>query len=228
MAPELVVPDSNAFAAVWSQQWGIQATEPLTFQCYDRLTMTKATILHRIRQLLFIRSKVQSIRELDADTQQRFTNNVLLIERQINAAIHWPAAIGETGSIPMRCMPFYSSALLFVYIVLRELPTTSSILDNFITRLKTALSYLKVENFWRESPHGFLLWVLFIGGWAAEGRPDRSWYSTQLAWLSMKMKVEMWEHAKSLLTEYVFMNYLCERPCRKLWDESRLMSFESI
>ena len=228
MAPELVVPDSNAFAAVWSQHWGIQATETLSFQRYNGMGMTMATILNRISQLLLIRSKVQTIRELDTDTQQRFTTKVLLIERHINAAIHWPTAIGEIGFIPTLCMPFYSSALLFVYLVLRELPTTSSILDNFVTRLKTALSYLKVEKFWRESPHGFLLWVLFIGGWAAEGRSDRSWYSTQLAWLSMRMKVEMWEHAKSLLNEYAFMNCLCDRPCRELWDESRLMSFDSI
>jgi hypothetical protein len=224
MTPDLVVPDSGAFATVWDEHWGISAPQLVGFQMYDGMTMPKATMFHRIRQLTFIRSKVHSIRELDADTQQRFTSNVLLIERQINAIVNRPGANGNAGSMPIRCMPFYSSALLFVYLALREVPISSSILDNFITRLRTALDILEPEKIWRDFPPGFLLWILFMGGWAAQGHPDRPWYSYYVAWLSTRMRLGFWEQAKDLLTQYCFVDSLCEIACRMLWDEARCVN----
>lgn len=224
MTPNLVVPDTDAFATIWDEQWGISAPQLTGFQMYDGMTMLKATMFHRIKQLTFIRSKVLLIRELDTDTQQRFTRNVLLIERQINAIVNRPGAKGNTGSLPIRCMPFYSSALLFVYLALREVPISSSILDNFITRLRTALGILEPERIWRDFPPSFLLWVLFIGGWAAEGRLDRPWYLSYVAWLSTQMQLEFWGEAKGVLTQYCFVDSLCEIPCRMLWDEAKRMN----
>ena len=224
MAPNLTVPDSPVFTAVWNQQWGFLGPEIVPFRLYDGMNMLRATMFHRIRELSYIRAKVQSVGEFATVSQQQFTNKVLLIERQINAIVNQPAADGKSSSMPMRCMPFYSSTLLFVYLVLREIPTTSSILDNFITRLRTALSYLKRENNWQEIPHGFLLWMLFIGGWAAEGRQHRSWYSDHIAWLGTEMKLEFWEQAKNVISEYACVDSICDRPGRKLWGESKYRS----
>ncbi|KIM95881.1 hypothetical protein OIDMADRAFT_58972 [Oidiodendron maius Zn] len=224
MAPNLTVPDSPVFTAVWNRQWGFLGPEIVPFRLYDGMNILRATMFHRIRELSYIRAKVQSVGELATVSQQQFTNKVLLIERQINAIVNQPAADGKSSSMPMRCMPFYSSTLLFVYLVLRGIPTTSSILGNFITRLRTALSFLKRENNWQEIPHGFLLWMLFIGGWAAEGRQDRSWYSDHIAWLGTQMKLEFWEQAKNVISEYAYVDSICERPGRKLWGESKYRS----
>ena len=227
MTPGVISPNPDVFTAIWDQQWGISVPQIITSRLYDEMSVPKATILHRIRHLSFIRSKVQSIRELDNDTLQRFTSNVLLVERQINVIVNWPGASGNAGPLPIRCMPFYSSSLLFVYLVFREVPITSSILDNFVTRLRTALVILKPERVWQEFSPVFLLWVLFIGGWAAEGRLDRHWYSIHVAWLSAQMELESWDQARSILTEYCFVDFICENPCRKLWDDARQLEFRT-
>ncbi|RFU25568.1 hypothetical protein B7463_g10762, partial [Scytalidium lignicola] len=73
-APELAFPGPEAPFEKLAQQWDIPGLESIGFRVYDGLTMPKATIFHRIRQLSFIRSKVQSMRDLDLVTQQRFTN----------------------------------------------------------------------------------------------------------------------------------------------------------
>lgn len=225
LAPEVSLLDTDAPSEDWCEHWGISGLESIRFRAYDGLSSLKLTIFHRIRQLSFIRSKADSIRDLPPVAQQRFTNEVLLLERQINEIVHSPGVCNLDPLARLGCVPFYSSVLLFIYLTLRELPINSSILDNFVTRLRSAVERLRSADSQRQFPPQLLLWILFIGGWAADGRSDRTWYSQNIACLAEEMNVQTWEQAKNMLAEYIFAVPLCERPCKLLWDESRLAHY---
>lgn len=211
--------DSDGSCQTWASQWDIPSYKIVTLRSYDGLSVSKATIFHRIQQISYIRATVQSIRQLDADLLQSFTAEVLAIERQINAIVHCSGANKFGANVEVTCVPFFSSVLLYLYLALRELPPRSSILDNFLRRLRSAWEQLISDGLWREVPPGLLLWILFIGGWAAQGRSDRSWFTSNIAWLTKKMELKKWTDTKNLLTEYIFIESFCERPCKALWNE---------
>lgn len=211
---ELTGADSEAFSTAWNRQWGALVPKMVAFQFYNGMTVAGANMFHRLRQLSSVRSQVRSIRDLDANTLYCFTNNVLLLERHINIIVNWPSPM------PRQC-PLYASSLAFIYTVFRDVPTTSSILDNFVVRLKRALGDVGVENFCRQFSPESLLWLLFVGSWIAQGRPDRQWYYSTLSWLTDRLGFRRWEQVKAVLVGYCFVESVCEEPYRKLLEESR-------
>jgi hypothetical protein len=221
---EITSAASDAFTTSWNQQWSALFPKPVTFQIYNGMTLTEATIFHRLRQLSFIRSQVPSIQDLDANALRCFTRNVLLIERHINVIVNWRNP--QDSSLPLRCMPFYTSTLAFIYVVFREIPNTSSILGNFLIRLRISLGAIGLENFCEQFSPEFLLWLLFIGSWVAEGRSDRPWYLRALAWLTRRSGFCNWEQAKVALSGYCLVESVCEQPYRKLLEESRYGDME--
>lgn len=123
--------------------------------------------------------------------------------------------------MPFRCMPLYTSALAFIYVVLREVPITSSILDNFVMRLKRALDFVGVENFTRHFSPEYLLWLLFLGSWIAQGREDWHWYHSKLVWLIGRFGFRHWDQIKGILAEYCFVASVCENPYQELFKSIR-------
>ncbi|KAJ8103690.1 hypothetical protein POJ06DRAFT_284672 [Lipomyces tetrasporus] len=74
------------------------------------------------------------------------------------------------------------ASTIYLYIVLREIPLSCFIIGKVVTKLKTALEFDDFAGVLPQWAHK-LLWVLVVGGIAALGRPEQSWFVARLsAW----------------------------------------------
>jgi hypothetical protein len=66
-----------------------------------------------------------------------------------------------------------------------------------------------------------LLWVLTMGGIAAAGRPERTWYTIVLANTMTQCQVTDWRDLKNLLMVILWLDSACDMAGRELWSEAR-------
>jgi hypothetical protein len=92
------------------------------------------------------------------------------------------------------------------------------------TRIKPRLAHTLVpfllsiaDQAWSSSLSHFLLWSAMLGGIAARFIPDRSLYVELLA--SRTERTESWESVRARLQTYLWWDYVCDEPGRKIWDD---------
>jgi hypothetical protein len=59
-----------------------------------------------------------------------------------------------------------------------------------------------------------------MGGIAASSTFYRSWYASRLHKLSTELEIYDWELVKKILSSFLWWNYVCDEPAKKLWHES--------
>jgi hypothetical protein len=215
---ELATAGSMIFNTDWVTQWGVLAPR-IEYNSYRGMTSAAAAIFHRLRQLAHIRGQVKCVQDLESENLYRFTKNVSILERHINTIVNWPSP--EDDPQPARCMPLYSSALIFIYAVFRDLPASSPILFPFTIRLKNALEMLGLQSFCEQVSDDFLLWMLFLGSWTTCGRDEHTWYISGIRWLTKRLPLTSWAQVERRLSEYCFVEPICGEPYRSTWDESK-------
>jgi hypothetical protein len=215
---ELASAGSMIFNSEWVRQWGDMAPR-IEYNSYRGMTSAAAAIFHRIRQLSHIRAHVKRVQDLELETLYRFTRNVSILERHINTIVNWPSP--EDDPQPARCMPLYSSALIFIYAIFRDLPASSPILSPFTMRLRNALETLGLESFCEQVSEDFLLWMLFLGSWVTAGRDEHDWYISALRWLTKRLRISSWTQVKLRLSRYCFVESVYGEAYRNMWDESK-------
>ncbi|KAM3085842.1 hypothetical protein ACMFMG_002900 [Clarireedia jacksonii] len=109
--------------------------------------------------------------------------------------------------------------LLHIFIPWRGLPpdvtlTINHILHQLIANLRLLLS---------ESSPAFdrvlMLWVLSVGGVAADGVPERGWFVSHLADQTNDLGIQSWKEMKGNISSVVWHETLCEDVHRRLWEE---------
>ena len=86
------------------------------------------------------------------------------------------------------------------------MPTTSKIYDHLVRIAKKRLNELKLASI-EVDLSKILLWILFIAGMAAEGRPERLLFQTEIATLCSALSLDEWEKTRTVVESVVRIVY---------------------
>jgi hypothetical protein len=64
-----------------------------------------------------------------------------------------------------------------------------------------------------------LLWCVVVGGIAASGQPERTWFATQLFNVSTSLDLTKWSDAKVVLRKFAWLDSACSRGGAAFWNE---------
>jgi hypothetical protein len=94
----------------------------------------------------------------------------------------------------------------------------STALSFAITMLKQELESLQKSETDQFRPE-LLFWILFIGGCATSGHPERHWFRCQLAAVCKKLGLVTWVEAKAILSKFAWVEESNGLQQKILWDE---------
>lgn len=72
----------------------------------------------------------------------------------------------------------------------------------------------------RENGDALYLWVLVMGGIAASGRPERSWFAKELAKTMQHLQSVSWTCLKDKISSVLWLDCACDVPGADLWHEA--------
>lgn len=75
------------------------------------------------------------------------------------------------------------------------------------------------ESFLQATDH-LLLWALTVGGIAAAGMPERTWYTTALANMMNQRQVTSWKDLKVSLKAILWLDSACDMAGKELWSDA--------
>lgn len=130
--------------------------------------------------------------------------------------------------------PLQTAAHVFLYIVIRELPSTSQLMFRLVKRLKEALES-QPRGWWVSSTdrRNWLLWMLFMGGAAASEQTERQWFVKEMVSISKMLGLRSRQSLKSCLQRILWQESFGTDHCTDLWEEMEAVedmkkgSFES-
>jgi hypothetical protein len=160
-----------------------------------------------------------------------FMDSVCMAETYIDSLIHerierintsehciqFAAAVLEKGNI----VPVGACArtgAIYVYLILRKIPIYSPVFDWMVNRVRQDLERTEPilrHLYWPE----LLFWMLFVGGMASLGRPERSWFCFKLARYRNTLKLSSWIGAKEELEKFAWLDVPGETLGISLWQE---------
>jgi hypothetical protein len=115
------------------------------------------------------------------------------------------------------------AAHIYLWLAIRELPPTSELLYRLLQRLHGSLEPI-LPGWWNADRERmeWLLWILFVGGVAADGREERAWFVSELGNLCMELGIWTLEGLKEGLKRVVWQEAWCADRCARLWDDLTL------
>lgn len=111
------------------------------------------------------------------------------------------------------------AALIYSDMVLFPLPPQAGVKPKLADMLRRALDCCTIQSCWGSHPR-LLLWTVVVGGIAASSTSHRPWYASRLHKLSTKLEIYDWELIKKILSSFLWWDYICDEPAKKLWHES--------
>jgi hypothetical protein len=111
------------------------------------------------------------------------------------------------------------AALIYSDMVLFPLPPASAIKPKLADMLRRALDCCTLQSCWGWHP-SLMLWAIVLGGIAASSTSHRHWYASRLYTLSTELGLYSWELTKEILSSFLWWDYVCDQPAKKLWHES--------
>jgi hypothetical protein len=124
---------------------------------------------------------------------------------------------GEVSSV---CLyeSIRNATIIFSVAVTFPLPPLMGIFRKLASVLKEILEESKFDPCWQLCPKT-LLWILILGGIAALGTIERTWYVQNLVAISAALGLSNWEEVSDELDNYLWLNSACEAGGRMLWLE---------
>lgn len=225
------IAEEELFLELLNDRWGpdFPASPVIVLNGMDQIT---ARLFHRVRQLSDLANRM-NYPKADPKLQQKFTNGILLLERQVIASV-WSLntnnlrqhGLGsrprESDAVRTCARTWHCTTLTYIHMVLRQAPITSKVVEKLVNRVRLSLKILTPEELWVHFPPRFLLWVLMLAGAASVGHPEQFWLKEQLRELRLVLGLESWEDAKTILWQFAWVDQWCTKPCKKFWDQSDL------
>jgi len=106
----------------------------------------------------------------------------------------------------------YSAAVTF------PLPPLTGIFHRLACLLREVLEKSKFDSCWQSSSKA-LLWMLVLGGIAASGTNERSWYVQNLLTVSTALALSEWAQVSIELGSHLWLESACDSAGRNLWME---------
>jgi hypothetical protein len=133
----------------------------------------------------------------------------------------------NTSNLTQEAIPLKIAAHLYLWLVIRELPPSSPILDTVIQRLQNSLGE-DVMGWWFGNWERkiWLLWILFVGAVASNGRTERFWFTSELVKFSRLLGVNRIEGPgglRELLGSVVLQDIFFEWHLVSVWEDVKLL-----
>jgi hypothetical protein len=112
------------------------------------------------------------------------------------------------------------AALVFSVSAIFPLPVQTAPLPTLVKLLQAELqdSGLK-SDWWFPDAAGVLIWALTLGGIAATGTPNRTWFVAALAYLSAYRGLSNWQDLELILDRVLWLDSACGLGGQHLWEE---------
>ena len=117
-------------------------------------------------------------------------------------------------------IPLKIAAHIWLYLVAREVPRTSTLLHSIVERLQDALE-IQLEGWWTATyqRQTWLLWMLFVGGAASAGRYERWWFVGKLWILCGALEILSAEALEQALKRVLWQKAWCRSHLRSIWND---------
>lgn len=107
--------------------------------------------------------------------------------------------------------------------VLKSQKATSAYSQALVAQLKSALEQTNLSSSW--APHcDMLLWILFIGAYSSKDRPERIWFTIQLARGVNLYGVQDAYEFRNLLLAFFYLDRIHRKSLIEVWDEAALVA----
>jgi hypothetical protein len=118
--------------------------------------------------------------------------------------------------------------LLHIFIPWRGHPPDGTLTVNHILHQLIATLKLLLSESTPKFDRVLMLWVLSVGGVAADGSPERRWFVSHLVDLTEDLGIQCWKEMKGNISSVVWHEILCEHVHRRFWEEVKKKRDESL
>ena len=113
------------------------------------------------------------------------------------------------------------AALIFGVGVLFPIPAQNTPLNTLARLIQAVLFKPSSSELWcSPSTRLSLIWVLTLGGIAANGAPERAWFASALGDVGRRTGLNSWASIKSVLASMLWYEAACDRAGEDLWREN--------
>ncbi|RAK77694.1 uncharacterized protein BO72DRAFT_377217 [Aspergillus fijiensis CBS 313.89] len=112
--------------------------------------------------------------------------------------------------------------LIFSVGVIFPIPPVGSPLPRLAGLLRRELSEEPLfDNYTLDADNGLLVWLLTIGGIAAQHTIERSWFAQKLATVVSLASIPSWRSLRALLKAFPWLDCACDHAGERLWEEAQ-------
>jgi hypothetical protein len=112
------------------------------------------------------------------------------------------------------------AGLIFGVGIIFPLPAQTAPLPTLVKLLQAELQEFNLESdWWFPDAVGVLIWVLTLGGIAATGLPNRTWFVAALGRVSARSGLARWRDLKPVLDQILWLDSACDFGGQQLWEE---------
>jgi hypothetical protein len=110
------------------------------------------------------------------------------------------------------------ATMVYTTAVLVAIPISSGHPRRLVLMIQAVLKDILLNDL-SEPERRFYVWVLFLTGIRAQGQPERTWFIDRLIGLLEREGISRWTSLKSVVTSFLWMNYVCDEGGMNLWDD---------
>ncbi|CDM38170.1 transcriptional regulator family: Fungal Specific TF [Penicillium roqueforti] len=158
-----------------------------------------------------------------------FTPDTSLLADQRNLTQHTLLSLSPASDIstffshPTRAATYEAcrlAALIFGVGVLFPIPAQNTPLSTLARLIQAVLFKPSSSELWcSPSTRVPLIWVLTLGGIAANDAPERAWFASALGDVTRRTGLNSWASIKSVLATMLWYEAACDRAAEDLWQE---------
>lgn len=123
---------------------------------------------------------------------------------------------------------FSVAALLYLQIVIREVPGISKVYDSRIAELLIFLKATSWSDFIDDTSHDVLLWILFVTSLASSPDLMRAYFSMAQGSVDLKAELPTKDILRQRLKRVVWREKSCEDHLTRIWKEFNRLIDESM
>jgi hypothetical protein len=98
------------------------------------------------------------------------------------------------------------------------IPRSTNTPQNLIKEIRKCIDNMRFTTIVAETTRPFFIWVLMLGGIAAEGLPERPWFEDMLSTLFVIEGISRWSQVKGIMESFLRMESCCDGGAMNLWD----------
>ncbi|MCJ1399446.1 hypothetical protein MMC11_002648 [Xylographa trunciseda] len=171
-------------------------------------------IIQDLRSLTVHAANPQSMSMLD---RRAFSSMIYLLEYHLLSQQGGSSSVQKYSQTPA---PLRIAAHLYLYLAVRELPSTAEMHYAMARKLQNATKGdLQADLDCLDYNYDLFLWIFFIGGAALYGQSERRWFVSELRIICLNMQISSLDHFTDRLAKILWHERFFTQHAATLWAE---------